>query len=321
MPLPEAGARATAPAAPREAALRVPKLGVGLAYQVQLRPFLERHGGEYDFLEVVPEVVWNDLGPGREVRYVPDPDATAFLDRLARTRAVVPHSIGLSIGSAHRFDREHVAQMARWHEWLRFPWHSDHLAFHLAPHAETPGGEVNVNLTLPLPLDEEMLELVSARAAEVRRSIGAPFLLENNVEYFRMADEDYGEPEFLNALHRRSGCGLLLDLHNLYVNARNLGVDAYGYLDRLDLDAVVELHVAGGMEMDGFYLDAHSGAVPEPVWAMLDSVLPRCPNAGGVVFEIFGSWYEPLGQDGLRRQLDRMRAAWSRHQPEPERRA
>lgn len=320
MPLPEAGAQASAPAAPQAAALRVPRLGVGLGYQVQLRPFLERHGDEYDFLEVVPEVTWNDLGPGREVRYVPDPDATAFLEEQARRRAVIPHSIGLSIGSAHRFDREHVAQMARWHEWLRFPWHSDHLAFHLAPHAETQG-EVNVNLTLPLPLDEETLELVAGRVAEVRRAIGVPFLLENNVEYFRMAEEDHAEPEFLNALHRRSGCGLLLDLHNLYVNARNLGVDTDSYLERLDLGAVVELHVAGGMEMDGFYLDAHSGAVPEPVWAMVETVLPRCPNLGGIVFEIFGSWYEPLGEDGLRRQLGRMRAAWSRHQPEPERRA
>lgn len=320
MPLPEAGEHATAAAAPQAAALRVPKLGVGLAYQVQLRPFLEKRGEEFDFLEVVPEVVWNDLGPGRDVRYVPDPDATAFLEQQARDRPVIPHSIGLSIGSAHRFDREHVAQMARWHDWLRFPWHSDHLAFHLAAHEDPGQGEMNVNLTLPLPLDQETLELVAARAAEVRRAVPAPFLLENNVAYFRMPDEDYGEPEFLNAFHRLSGCGLLLDLHNLYVNSRNLGVDAAAYLERLDLDAVVELHVAGGMEMDGFYLDAHSGAVPEPVWAMLEDVLPRCPNAGGVVFELFGSWYEPLGEDGLRRQLDRMRGTWSRHQPEPERR-
>lgn len=319
MPLPEAGEPATAAAAPQAAALRVPKLGVGLAYQVQLRPFLDKHDEEFDFLEVVPEVVWNDLGPGRAARYVPDPEGAAFLEQQARRRAVIPHSIGLSIGSAHRFDRQHVEQMARWHDWLRFPWHSDHLAFHLTPHADAREGEVNVNLTLPLPLDQESLELVAARAAEVRRAVPVPFLLENNVEYFRMAEEDYDEPRFLNALHRLSGCGLLLDLHNLYVNSRNVGVDPSDFIARLDLDAVVELHVAGGMEMDGFYLDAHSGAVPEPVWAMLESVLPRCPNVGGVVFELFGSWYEPLGEDGLRRQLARMREAWARHQPAAER--
>src|SRR5262245_65968640 len=88
--------------------LSVPTLGVGLAYQPQLRAFMEQHGSSFDFVEGVPEVIWNDLGPNRSPRYVHDADARAFVEDLARTRAVVPHSIGLSIGSAHRFDREHL---------------------------------------------------------------------------------------------------------------------------------------------------------------------------------------------------------------------
>ena len=107
--------RSTGPtAAPRAAALTVPKLGVGLGYQPELRSFMERRPDEFDFLEVVPEVIWNDLGPGRQPRYVPDPEASAFLEAQSHQRFVIPHSIGLSIGSAHRFDREHVQQMKRW---------------------------------------------------------------------------------------------------------------------------------------------------------------------------------------------------------------
>jgi uncharacterized protein (UPF0276 family) len=305
----------TAATVTRTGGLHVPKLGVGLGYQAQLRPFLEKRGDEFDFLEVVPEVIWNDLGPGSRTRYVPDVEATAFLEEQSRRRAIIPHSIGLSIGSAHRFDREHLAQMALWHQWLDFPWHSDHLAFHVAEHHRPDEGAVNVNLMLPLPLDRDTLAVVAARVAEMRSAVPVPFLLENNVSYFRIPDEDYDEAEFLGALHRESGCGLLLDLHNVYVNERNLGIDGHAFLDRLPLEAVVELHVAGGMEMDGFYLDAHSGPVLEPVWRMLERVLPRCPNLGGVVFELFGSWYQPMGEDGLRRQLDRLRGLWSRHQP------
>jgi uncharacterized protein len=298
-------------------ALAPPKLGVGLAYQPQLRPFMEAHGETFDFLEVVPEVVWNDLGPGKAPRYVDDEVATGFLAEQSRLRPILPHSIGLSIGSAHRFDREHLAQMARWHEWLRFPWHSDHLAFHLA---DAPGqGEVNLNLTMPLPLDQETLELVASRVTEVRQRIATPFLLENNVYYFEMAGQDYDEASFLNALHRESGCGILLDLHNLYVNACNLGWNAHRFLDRLDLDAVVEVHVAGGMQFDGFYLDSHSGATPRTVWSLLDAVLPRCPNLGGVVFELFGTWYGKLGEEGLLRQLGKLQERWARYQPVPER--
>jgi uncharacterized protein (UPF0276 family) len=294
--------------------LSVPKLGVGLEYQPQVRPFIESSSEALDFLEVVPDIMWNDLGPGSRPRYVEDADGAAFLAEVAGLMPVIPHSIGLSIGSAHDFNRDHVAQMARWHEWLAFPWHSDHLAYHLAEHESE---QLNVNITLPLVLDEDTLELLTARVFEVRERIPVPFLLENNVYYFQVKEQDYDEPRFLNALAEASGCGLLLDLHNLYVNSRNHGTDPYEFLDALDLDRVIELHVAGGMEFDGLYLDAHSGTPPEPVWELLDWALPRCPNVGGVVFELFGTWYDTVGDEGLREQLAGMRAAWSSHQPAP----
>src|SRR5512134_3801256 len=137
---------------------------------------MECHGGAFDFIEVAPELAWTDRGAGRVPRYLPDPAARAFLEGQSRLRPIVAHSSGLSIGSAHRFDREHLGQMARWHEWLRFPWHSDLLSFHLA----AGDGEVNLPLALPVPLDAETLALVSQRVAEVRLRVPAPFLLTNN---------------------------------------------------------------------------------------------------------------------------------------------
>jgi uncharacterized protein (UPF0276 family) len=296
--------------------ISVPKLGVGLEYQAQIRPFIETSPEAFDFLEVVPDILWNDNGPGSRPRYVENADGTAFLSEVVAVMPVIPHSIGLSIGSAHGFNRDHIAQMVRWHEWLGFPWHSDHLAYHLAEHESE---QLNVNLTLPLVLDEEALELLTRRVLEVRERIPTPFLLENNVYYFQVEEQDYDEPRFLNALSAASGCGLLLDLHNLYVNSRNHGTDPFAFLDALELNRVVELHVAGGMEFDGLYLDAHSGPSPEPVWELLDWVLPRCPNVGGVVFELFGTWYDTVGEERLREQLAGMRELWSRHQPMPAR--
>jgi hypothetical protein len=295
-----------------ENGISVPKLGVGLEYQAQVRPFIEASPDAFDFVEVVPDILWTDLGPGSDPRYLEDPEGTAFLADVAAMMPVIPHGIGLSIGSAHGFNRDHVAQIARWYEWLHFPWHSDHLAYHLAEHRSE---ELNVNLTLPLALDQETLELLTARVLEIRERIPVPFLLENNVYYFVVEEQDYDEPGFLNALSAASGCGLLLDLHNLHVNCRNHGTDPFAFLERLDLDRVVELHVAGGMEFDGVYLDAHSGTSPEPVWELLDWVLPRCPQVGGVVFELFGTWFDTVGEERLHEQLGGMRELWSRHQP------
>lgn len=296
----------------------VPKLGIGLAYQSQLRQFIERNRDAFDFLEVVPDILWTDLGRDAQPRYIEDSEGISFLEQTASQMSVIPHSIGLSIGSAHLFDRAHVAQLERWYEWLRFPWHSDHLSYHLAA-AEHGSEDLHLNLTMPVALDHDTVEMIADRILEIRMRIPVPFLLENNVYYFVLENQELDEASFLNTLSESSACGILLDLHNLHVNFRNHGMDPYSFLDGLRLDRVLELHIAGGMEVEGMYVDAHSGPSPEPVWELLDWVLPRCPNLGGVTFELFGSWFEPTGENRLLAELDRMRELWSRHQPAPER--
>ncbi len=278
-----------------------PRVGVGLVYQPQLRSFVAAFPDTFDYIELVPDTLWRDLGPGHAPRYI---EITESLDWIAAlSRPVVLHSIGLSIASVHRFDVDHVLQVARCQQRFAARWHSDHLAWHLA---ERDGEELNVNLTLPVTLDRQMLEMLVDRVIRVRSLVDAPFLLENNVYYFDCGPADFGEAEFLNELCRRADCHLLLDLHNVYVNARNRGTDASRFLDELDLDRVVEVHVAGGFEFAGFYLDAHSGVVPEPVWDLLDEAVPRCVNLRGVTFELFGSWYDTLGPDQLCRELGRV---------------
>ena len=86
-------------------------------------------------------------------------------------------------------------------------------------------------------------------------------------------------------LAARTGCGLLLDIHNLYVNARNHGFDPVGFLGELDLSRVAEVHIAGGNELVGMYTDSHAGACPEPVWELLDHVVDHAPQLRGVTFE------------------------------------
>lgn len=297
---------------PRRELARLPSLGVGLAYQVQLRPFLEAHLGELGYVEIVPDITWHDRGRAQRPRYLPIESELRFLEAVARTHAIVPHSIGLSIGSAQRFERAHVEQLARWRERLPFAWHSDHLSYHLVPGA---GGERNLNLALPLCGDERELERVARRVRAVRARIDAPFLLENHVDYFPLAAPERGEPEFLNELCRRSGCGLLLDLHNLYTNARNHGFDARAWLARLDLAQVVELHVAGGLDWAGCYLDAHSGPPPREVLRLLEWVLPQCEQARALTFELFGTWYERVGEPRLAAEIARLNEIWARRAP------
>lgn len=283
-------------------------VGVGIVYQDGLRSFIQGHADVLDYLEVVPDTCWFDRGSAQGTpRYLDNQEVTRALHAVGQELPLVAHSIGQSIGSADHFDREHLAQIRRWYERFGFAWHSDHLSFHRVEH-----GAVNIGLTLPLTRDRETLDRLSARVREIRQSVPTAFLLETNVYFFDLPQQEYDEATFLNVLCRESGCGLLLDLHNVYANSINHGFSAEQLLDRLELEHVVEVHLASGFEHDGFYLDAHSGLTPEPVWALLERCLPRLTNLAGITFELFEDWIGGVDAAQLRGELVRMKDVWLR---------
>ncbi len=310
MSVPRPPAVPPSPATPDRLA-SLPRLGVGLSFQGTLRDYVLENLDDFDFLEIIPDTFWTDDGAGAAPRYRERADARPFLERVAERRPLVGHGIGLSIGSAERFDAGHVEQIAAWQRRHGFPWHSDHLSFNRLEHPT--GHAMDVGFTMPVPYDEEVLAMIAARVGEVQARVPVPFLLENNVYYFAIPEQDMSEAEFLNRLSARTGCGLLLDLHNVHVNAVNHGLDPWDLLGELDLTRVVELHLGGGLTMDGMYLDAHSGPCPPEVWTMLRQVLPRAPNAKAVVFEVFGNYFpDPVGPEAIRGELAKAREIFGR---------
>lgn len=287
--------------------------GVGILHNPAVPALLYADPEMIDYVAITPDMFWTDRGPGARDRFVELESWTDFLDWAAQRLPLVAHSIGLSLGSAGFSDDGYVDQLVRWHERYHFVWHSDHLSF--AQVRSASGYERNAAMAVPFPFDVEVLEMVAARIRAVRSRLPTPFLVENAVTYLDLPDQDMNEPEFLNALVRDSGCGLLLDLHNLYTNARNHGFDPSTFLRALDLEAVVEVHVAGGGEFAGMYTDSHAGPCPEPVWQLLEDIMPRTPNLKGVTFEFHDSYFRKLGADGVHAQLARSREIWSRHRP------
>lgn len=284
-------------------------LGVGLLFNPALPDFLDHHADACDYLEVIPDREWVDRGVHAVPRYAMREASRALLQGLRERLPLVCHSIGLSIGSAELFDVGHIAQIRRVHDELTFAWHSDHLSFARLPLADH---EMHTALSLPVCYDEEMLALIADRVRYVRASVPCPFLLENSVAYVDQPDQDMSEPTFLTRLSHESGCGILLDLHNVYVNARNHGFSAESFVRDLDLSRVVEIHIAGGDELAGFYTDSHAGPVAPPVWDLLETTLRAAPAIRGVTFEFHESAYPLLQADGIRRELDHARDLWRR---------
>jgi uncharacterized protein (UPF0276 family) len=295
----------TASSAPLEGISTLPTLGVGVLYNPALTDFLHSDLEALDYVEVIPDMGQTDRGPGQSPRYTELEAWLELMDWLSARRPLIAHNIGLSIGSADVFEPEYVAQMAHWQQRYGFTWHSDHLSF--AQLGGVEGHSHNVGLALPVPYDEPVLRMIAGRVEIVQRALGVPFLLENNVYYVDLPDQEMTEPEFLNRLTARTGCGLLLDVHNVYTNARNHGFDALGFVDAIDLARVVEVHIAGGNELAGMYTDSHAGPCPPEVWTLLAHVAARAPNLRAVTFEFHESYFPLLGGFGLRKQIDRAR--------------
>jgi uncharacterized protein (UPF0276 family) len=185
-----------------------------------------------------------------------------------------------------------------------FAWLAEHLNVLIpprGPEAHSEGG-----MALPVSYDIESLSLLSHKLQRLRQRTGLRLLLENPALLTPLEEMEMDEPTFLNTLHRHGHCGVLLDLHNLLVTARNGGMPVERYLATLNPDAVEEVHLAGGEELFGTYTDSHSQLTPEAVWSMARSFLPCCPNLRAITFEYNETYFQFIGCQGVRGELERM---------------
>jgi uncharacterized protein (UPF0276 family) len=210
-----------------------------------------------DWVEAVSE---NFMAPGGR--------PVAVLEKVRREVPVVLHGVSLGIGSVDPLDERYLAALAALVERIEPALVSDHLCW------GTHRGQYLHDL-LPLPYTEEALAHVASRVGEVQERLGRRLLLENPSAYVAFKDSTLTEWEFLAELSRRSGCGLLLDVNNVYVSARNFGFDPLEYLRGIPAEAVGYFHLAGHQDRGTYLFDSHDHAVPAPVWALYREALRR----------------------------------------------
>lgn len=267
-------------------------LGIGLGYRAALRPAIFQQRERIGFLEIIADH-W--LDPTREELDV--------LELLAAHFTLIPHAIGLSLGSAEGLDGGYLERLAALIERLDPPWWSEHLAF-------TRAGGVEIGHLTPLPCTREAVAAVARNVSVTRRHIRAPLILENSAAVFSLPGE-MDEAAFIAAVVDATGCGLLLDVANLHCNAVNHGYDARDFLDRIPLQRVVQLHIAGGHVHAGVLIDSHAYPTPEPVWALLGEVLGRCAPRGAIIER--DARLPPFAE--LAGELDRAGRLWREARP------
>lgn len=234
----------------------------GVGYKPQHFSDLLENPGAVEWLEIHAE---NYMGDGGR--------PIAQLRHLSERFALSVHGVGLSIGGEGPLDKDHLARLKHLVAWSQPASFSEHLAW-------STHDTAFLNDLLPLPYTGETLSRVADHIDEVQEVVGRKMLLENPSSYLAFDESTYEETDFLREIARRTGCGLLLDVNNVFVSATNLNTDPISYIDTFPLDLVGEIHLAGHDEDEDDHgrpllIDSHGKEVAEPVWALYDYVIRK----------------------------------------------
>jgi len=269
--------------------------------------------GLYEYAELLCDQFAGPLDAG----YVLDPLMRPMLEELRAGHALIAHgNYGNEFGFEPLDETPGVLRHIAVAHAMNSPWYADHMFFGFQA--------TSYMWSSPLPFSKIEVERVAGRAAALQDRLKLPLLHENAFYYAQTPGSEIPEAEFIARLVEKAQTHLLLDLHNVYANSRNFeGYDAWSFLRTVPLDRVIEIHIAGGQENEGWYHDFHSYAVPEPVWDMLAYVVARAPNLGAIVLEVQGpahsyvsrtvdaSWVPMINSDLARARavLDQARAS------------
>jgi uncharacterized protein len=234
----------------------------GTSFKHQHLPAIEAQAGQDAFFEVHAENYMGAGGPPHRA-----------LERIRSDYPVSLHGVCMSIGGPQPLDLAHLARFRALVERYEPALVSEHLAW-------STHGTTYFNDLLPLPYMQATLSGVAAHIDEVQNAIGRPILLENPSTYLAFRESTMAETDFLRALVRRTGCGLLLDVNNVVVSATNQGYSPLDYLDDFPLEHVGEIHLAGHAEQaddegDLLLIDSHDRQVAQRVWDLFEIVVTR----------------------------------------------
>ena len=236
--------------------------GAGVGFKAEHFSALLADPGAVRFIEVHAE---NYMGAGGR----PHAQLAALRERFALSI----HGVGLSIGGEAPLDKAHLARLRALIDRYRPESFSEHLAW-------SSHGGAFFNDLLPVPYTRATLDRVADHVAEVQDTLGRRMLLENPSTYVRFAESTLAETDFIAAVAARTGCGLLLDVNNVFVSAVNHAGDPRAYLAAFPLELVEEIHL-GGHDADAdeagapLLIDAHGAPVAEPVWTLFAEVIAR----------------------------------------------
>jgi uncharacterized protein (UPF0276 family) len=236
-------------------------LGLGIGWRGELASAIQRRD-DLGFVEILAEDFFS-------TGVIPP----ALQQLHQRGVVIVPHGVGLSLGGAEPIEPWRVQALAQLAQQVQAPLVSEHLAFVRA-------GGLETGHLLPVPRTRAMLDIVVENIQQAEAELPVPLAVENVATLFEWPGAEMDEATFLTEIFARTEALLLLDIENVYANARNLGGDPLAFLEHLPLDRIAYVHIAGGVETAGIYHDTHAEPIPEEVFQLLEELCARVAIPG-----------------------------------------
>ncbi len=229
--------------------LGLPNLGLGLGLRATHFPYLMNNDDLLvDWFEIISENFMSNFGYARHA-----------LEHIASKKPIVMHGVSMNLGSSDNLDLNYMEELKELADFVKPKWISDHLCW-------TGQAGVNAHDLLPMPLHEKSLDHFAKKLMQAQDYLKQALVIENPSTYMEFKESTITEWDFLNRLVEKTGCGLLLDVNNVYVSAFNHGYDPKEYIENIAHKSIVQIHIAGPTACKEYMIDTHDHPVPTDVW-------------------------------------------------------
>jgi uncharacterized protein len=278
------------------------ELGIGVVYTPRLARVLDL--SLVDVLEIEPQMFWRTTD-NSDIPICVDLELYSKLSAASQHKLV--HSVTLPIGNSLPHDPSELELLKQSIATLDAPYASEHLSFN---QFHVGSERLWTGFLLPPKQDLHGVKVAATRIDEMRRAVNVPVAFETGVNYLRPQPDELSDGCFVRSVAEAADCGILLDLHNLLTNERNGRESVRAVFSEIPHERVWEIHLAGGMEYRGFWLDSHSSHIEENLFLMAREIVDDCPNLRAIVFELMDEYVDERSRDALYKDVQRLRSLW-----------
>ncbi len=275
----------------------LPQTGVGIIYSPAIAN-IDFPKGLIDTLEVEPQTLC--IRNADDSLQIP---VNVFEQIQALPYNKLVHSIGAPVGGSLTPKRDQLDLIKYSANLFNSPWVTEHLSFNATT-------QFNTGFFLPPLQTERGLELAINNVTILQKEIERPIAVETGVNYLKPNTKEMNDGAYVSALAKATNCGILLDIHNLFANQLNGRQSIVDFLKEIPLEQVVEMHIAGGTELNGLWMDSHSGPIDKRLLSLTREILPDLPNLKAITYEIFDSYIPVVGDPVIISEMETVRDLW-----------